>query len=164
MLFLADPERKGHLSPGCSAILSVTCKLSSRAKPPICHFIQVTLLMCRQFLARFSSPPGREQCFSQLSPGIQQHWPGSSLAPAAQLPLSLAGLTVWQATTMGQRLLLQLPVHLPVLGGRELCVGSAYRVTVPQLSPSVCGTLERCHLSPGISLDQCKPVRGQGIY
>lgn len=45
-------------------------------------------------------------------------------------------------TTMGQRLLLQLPIQPPVLGGRDLCVGSGYRVTVPQLSPSVHGLLK----------------------
>lgn len=34
------------------------------------------------------------QCFSQLSPCIQQHQPGSGPALVARLPLRLAGLTV----------------------------------------------------------------------
>lgn len=41
--------------------------------------------MFEQFLARFFSPPGREKCFSLLSPGIQQLYPGTG---------SMAGLTV----------------------------------------------------------------------
>lgn len=67
------------------------------------------------------------------------------------------GSQFWAVTTMGQRLAFTSPCP------SCLCVGTGYRVALSRSSLSVCG-LKRCHLSPGISLDQCKPVRGQGIY
>lgn len=113
------------------------------------------LLTCRQFLAKSSCLPAREQCFSQLNSSIQEDWHGSSLA--AQLPLCLAGLTVLASDYHGAETAFTFPC--PIC----LCIGSGYNATVPQLSPSV-GGLKRCYLSLGIGLDQCKPVRRQGIY